>query len=157
MQKVFKQPSPKNTDSTLGQPSLRSPNRLLDVFHKPWTLTVRGSIAVVKPGRFILSIAYMIIRLTDKLKLVGNHILQESKMFGHGIYSQTCIRSCVTEAGNIFKWSYYCMNLLIVLSVPPANLFRIDKEELSHKLMWHVYIPLPLLHLNLFINITRTQ
>lgn len=135
MQKVFIQPCLENTDSTLGEPSLRSPNRLLDMFYKPWPLTVRGSITVVKPWGFILSIAYLIIRLTDKLKLVSNHILQASKMFGHGIYSQTCIRSCVTETSNIFKWSYYCVNLLIVVFVPPANLFMIDKEELSHKLI----------------------
>lgn len=130
VQKVLKQPSSQNSHGALRESSLRPPNRL--VLKKPRPLAIRAFITVAKPWRFIFPvIADVKMSFIGKLKLISNGILQASKMFGHGFYSQTCIRSCIAQARDILKWSYYRVHLLIVLSVPPVNLFKINEQQFS--------------------------
>lgn len=129
VQKVLKQPCSEDSHSALGESSLRPPNRL--VLKKPRPLAIWASITVAKPWRFIFPVADMKMSFIGKLNLISNCILQASKMFGHSFYSQTCIGSCIAQARNILKWSYYRLHLLIVLPVPPVNLFKINEQQFS--------------------------
>lgn len=122
MQEVFKQPSPQHSYSTLRKTPLGSPNRLMlkKCWILNWPLAIRASIIRTRElWSFVFS---KTASFASELNLISNCVLQALEVFRHGFQSKSCIRSCIAKPRNRFKWSYNCLQLLIVLLVPPVNL-----------------------------------
>lgn len=129
MQKMFKQPCPENSHSTLREPSLRSPNWL--VVGEP-LMTENVSIRVPKPWASVFPMAHTLcVSLIGELNLVSYCILETSKMLGQSLQCQICIRSSISKPSNIFKWCYCSLYLLVVLFVPSVDLTDLQDSQNS--------------------------